>query len=250
MQHTHWKIAQPCHETLDKMKPTGNGYFCHSCKKNVFDLSLIKEAPAEKICGFVLQQQTPTVSSIHKGSTFLLRWLSTFALFLIPLKKGRSTVPVNTMPDAPEKNKKLFLTKHIMGTVRNAAKRPVRTTVRVTDDHENILAETKSLANGRYRIALDTPAIDTAQLNITAVDTPAYRITLDTAWVMGYPKDIWLNQDIIVTSGVPMDIPIIPPLRLNVSNYNFYNVVIDPEAGRTLESCAVTGAQELPGLKS
>jgi hypothetical protein len=243
MQHTHWKIEQPCQVPLNKMDQVENGYFCHSCQKKVHDLSLVKTIPAENICGYTVEQKSLTISAAGKWPVFLLRWLGTFALLFIPMKKGKPAMPTGTMPDPAGENKKAFGPKRIMGTVLDAAKRPVRTVVRVCDDNGTVLAETNSMINGRYMVVVDTPAVDTPHITITAVDTTAYKITLDTFVVGTYPKDImWLHNDVIVTAGVPPQMPDIVDIKIPQFIGSVY---FDIGVTKTLESGAVAGAQNI-----
>lgn len=229
------------------MNQVENGYFCRSCQKKVHDLSLVNTAPAENICGYTVEQQSPGFSAAGKWSAFLLRWLGTVALLFIPMKKGKPVMPTGTMADPAGENKKAFGPKRIMGTVLDAAKRPVRTVVRVCDDNGTVLAETNSLINGRYLVVVDTPAVDTPQITITALDTTAYRITIDTAVVANYPKDIlWLHNEVIVTAGVPPQIITMPNIIVDLKPTQVIGpVYYDMGVTKTLESGAVAGAQNI-----
>lgn len=46
MRRTHLPIATPCHENWDAMDRVERGRFCHSCDKQVFDLSSMTEREA------------------------------------------------------------------------------------------------------------------------------------------------------------------------------------------------------------
>lgn len=68
MKTTHLKVTRPCHEKLEGMTPTKNGFYCDSCSKTVVDLTrmnsnqiikLINQSNQE-ICGILTEEQLNT----------------------------------------------------------------------------------------------------------------------------------------------------------------------------------------------
>lgn len=193
-QHPHWKITQPCHEPIEKMDKTANGHYCHSCEKEVLDLDGVHPndigyRPGDKICGRIRMQQ-PAVRGIsfNKWSSFLLKWMGASALFFIPLKKGKAqSAGDEQSPDEVKEKRTLSRKKIVVGTVRDDRNRPLRTQVTLKDSTGKIIAQTDSIANGRYLLGVDTSKIEGDTLSLIANDSIQW--TIDSNYVWLYPKD-------------------------------------------------------------
>lgn len=207
MQNTHWKITEPCPVPVEQMDVTAKGHYCHSCEKEVFNLDHVRPdeigyKAGDQLCGRItLAQPKAEIWAMSKWSSFLVKWMGVSALFFIPLKKGKTqTVEAGQKSGSGQEKKTLANTKRFIGTVRGADNKPVRTKVVVTDSTGKTVAETQSIANGRYLVEVDTPSVKGDQIQITAVDTP-YIIKLDTNWVFNYPLDSIFIGNVITTSG-------------------------------------------------
>lgn len=194
MQNTHWKITQPCHEPIEKMDKTANGHYCHSCEKEVIDLDGVHPndigyRPGDKLCGRIgIQQPVVRGLSLNKWSSFLLKWMGASALFFIPLKKGKAqTAGEQRSSDEVKEKKTLSRKKIVVGTVRDERNKPVRTQVTLQDSTGKIIAQTDSIANGRYLLNIDTAKIEGDTLSLTANDSIQW--TADSSFVWSYPKD-------------------------------------------------------------
>lgn len=215
MHNTHWKIVAPCAEPFEKMDVTSRGLYCHRCEKEVFDLDgkTAEEVGYKKagdICGRITVPATVATMPLGKWSSFMLKWLGVTALLFIPLKKGNThfTIPQD---DDHEEEKVIQKIKRLVGTIYDENNRPLRTKVRIQDSEGIVLAQTMSLANGRYLLQLDTPAVKTdSTLTITAVDT-TQKIVLPASVLWSYTKDSFHIGPMIgpyISGGVAMKIDV------------------------------------------
>lgn len=203
MQNAHWKITSPCHEPIENMDVTSNGHFCHSCKKEVINLDGVKPHDigykmGDELCGRISNSRA-AVMPAGRWSALLIKYFGVVALFFIPLKKGKTQNQVQVRKPDSIPQKRSLSNKRLLGTLRGVDGKPVRTQVSLTDSTGQVIAETQSIANGKYVLDVDTSKIKGDTLTITANDTP-YVFRVDTASIVDVPRNTF-NICVTSTSG-------------------------------------------------
>lgn len=187
-------IPEPCHENWGKMSPTEQGRFCAVCTKEVMDftrkneaeiLQHLKEADG-KTCGRFLPEQLDLKLTPHnqtsKKETRIKRWaISLLAIGgLFSLQKEAQAqkmgkVAVKGEVKAIETHNTNTQTSVVYGQVLNMDNKGVSGAYVSVYSGTELIAETKTMANGTFRIELLPGKIINGKISVHASHINRYR---------------------------------------------------------------------------